>query len=65
MSAGQTVNANLDAYPDWDIAARVIAIIPTANRERATVRVRIGIDASDSRILPDMGVKVAFQKAGS
>ena len=62
VESGQQVLANLDAYPDWDIAAHVIAIIPTANRERATVRVRIGIDGSDGRILPDMGVKVAFLK---
>jgi len=58
--AEQTVVANLDAYPDWDIPASVIAIIPTADRAKATVRVRIGIEARDPRILPDMGVKVAF-----
>lgn len=57
---GQRVVANLDAYPDWDIPASVIAIIPTADRAKATVKVRIGIDARDTRILPDMGVKVAF-----
>ena len=61
--AGQRVVANLDAYPDWDIPAAVIAIIPTADRAKATVRVRIGIEARDARILPDMGVKVAFLKA--
>ncbi len=60
--AGQRVVANLDAYPDWDIPAAVIAIIPTADRAKATVRVRIGIEARDARILPDMGVKVAFLK---
>jgi RND family efflux transporter MFP subunit len=60
---GQKVRANLDAYPDWDIPASVIAIIPTANRDKATVRVRIRIEAEDTRILPDMGVKVAFYKA--
>ena len=58
--SGQRVVANLDAYPDWDIAAAVIAIIPTADRAKATVRVRIGIETRDPRILPDMGVKVAF-----
>jgi len=57
---GQAVEAHLDAYPDWDIPATVIAIIPTADRAKATVRVRIRIDAKDTRILPDMGVKVAF-----
>lgn len=58
--SGQRVVANLDAYPDWDIPAAVIAIIPTADRAKATVRVRIGIEVRDPRILPDMGVKVAF-----
>jgi len=61
--AGQTVEASLDAYPDWNIPASVIAIIPTADRAKATVRVRIRIEQKDSRILPDMGVKVAFLKA--
>jgi RND family efflux transporter MFP subunit len=60
--SGQRVVANLDAYPDWDIPASVIAIIPTADRAKATVRVRVGIEARDPRILPDMGVKVAFLK---
>lgn len=60
---GQSVTANLDAWPEWDIPARVIAIIPSANREKATVRVRIGIETRDPRILPDMGVKVAFLKS--
>jgi len=59
---GQKVEANLDAYPDWTIPASVIAVIPTADRAKATVRVRIRIDVSDPRILPDMGVKVAFLK---
>ncbi|WP_445365334.1 efflux RND transporter periplasmic adaptor subunit [Microbulbifer sp. ANSA001] len=60
VSTGQRVNANLDAYPEWNIPATVIAIIPTADRAKATVRVRIGIDDKDPRILPDMGVKVGF-----
>ena len=58
--SNQRVVANLDAYPDWDIPAAVIAIIPTADRAKATVRVRIGIEVKDPRVLPDMGVKVAF-----
>ncbi|UTW55769.1 efflux RND transporter periplasmic adaptor subunit [Kordiimonas sp. SCSIO 12610] len=62
VSDGQKVVANLDAYPDWDIPASVIAIIPTANRDKATVRVRIRIETDDPRILPDMGVKVAFYR---
>jgi RND family efflux transporter MFP subunit len=57
---GQPVSARLNAYPEWAIPARVIAIIPTADRAKATVKVRIGLDASDSRILPEMGVRVAF-----
>ena len=60
--AEQKVIATLDAYPNWEIPARVIAIIPTADRSKATVRVRIAILEKDSRILPDMGVKVAFLK---
>ena len=62
--AGQPVEATLDAYIDWKIPARVIAIIPTADRQRATVKVRIGVDELDPRILPDMGVKVALHEAG-
>jgi len=63
VSPGQGAVATLDAYPDWKIPAHVIAIIPTADRQRATVEVRVGFDALDSRILPDMGVKVAFREA--
>lgn len=57
---GQRVEATLNAYPDWRIPAEVIAIIPTADRSRATVRVRIAILERDGRIVPDMGVRVAF-----
>ena len=60
VSAGAPVNAVLDAYPDWTIPAYVIAIVPTANREKATVRVRVGFRQKDPRILPDMAVKVTF-----
>ncbi|HEX7705120.1 MAG TPA: efflux RND transporter periplasmic adaptor subunit [Thermoanaerobaculia bacterium] len=56
----QPVEAVLDAYPDWKIPARVITTIPTADRQKATVRVRIALDEKDDRILPDMGVKVSF-----
>lgn len=62
VAAGQKVVAILDAYPDWKIPSHVIAIIPTADRQRATVEVRVGFDELDPRILPDMGVKVAFQE---
>ncbi len=60
VSAGQPVAARLDAYPDWEIPTRVINIVPAADRQKATVRVRIGFDELDDRILPDMGVKVQF-----
>jgi RND family efflux transporter MFP subunit len=56
----QPVEAVLDAYPDWRIPAHVITTVPTADRQRATVRVRIGFEELDPRILPDMGVKVTF-----
>jgi len=62
VAPGQAVEATLDAYPDWKIPCHVIAIIPTADRQRATVEVRVGFDQLDARILPDMGVKVAFQE---
>jgi HlyD family secretion protein len=57
---GGAVSAMLDAYPDWTIPASVIAIVPTANREKATVKVRIRFEKKDPRILPDMAVKVNF-----
>jgi RND family efflux transporter MFP subunit len=56
----QPVEAVLDAYPDWRIPAHVITAIPAADRQKATVKVRIAFDAKDARLLPDMGVKVAF-----
>jgi RND family efflux transporter MFP subunit len=59
----QFVQAVLEAYPEWKIPAKVIAIIPAADRQKATVKVRIGFQANDPRILPDMGVKVAFLNA--
>ena len=60
VKAEQDVTAVLDAYPDWQIPARVITMVPTADRQKATVLVRIGFVALDPRILPDMGVKVTF-----
>jgi RND family efflux transporter MFP subunit len=56
----QPVTAALDAYPDWRIPGKVRTIIPTADRQKATVKVRIAFDRLDQKILPDMGVKVAF-----
>ncbi len=61
---GGAVTARLDAYPAWRIPAEVIAIVPAANREKATVRVRVGILERDSRILPNMGAKVSFIESG-
>jgi RND family efflux transporter MFP subunit len=63
VRAGQPVEAVLDAYPDWKIPARVITTIPAADRQKATFLVRVGFDELDPRILPDMGVKVAFREA--
>ena len=60
VTKGQKVRATLDAYPDWKIPATVITPVPTADRQKATVRVRIGFDALDPRVLPDMGIKVTF-----
>jgi RND family efflux transporter MFP subunit len=57
---GQAVTAVLNAYPDWQIPAHVITVVPTADRQKATVLVRIGINAMDPKILPDMGIKVTF-----
>jgi RND family efflux transporter MFP subunit len=62
VRAAQPVVATLDAYPDWKIPAHVITTIPSADREKATVKVRIGFETlGDARLLPDMGVKVSFQ----
>ena len=63
VAAGQPVEATLNAYPDWKIPGEVIAIIPTADRTKATVKVRIAIKARDPRIVPDMGVRVGFLEA--
>jgi len=62
VAPGQPAEAILDAYPDWQIPATVRTIIPTADRQKATVKVRLAFDALDPRILPDMGVKVAFRE---
>jgi RND family efflux transporter MFP subunit len=60
VAPGQRVEATLDAYPEEPLAARVINIVPTADRQKATVRVRIAFEQLDPRILPDMGIKVRF-----
>src|SRR3546814_6757696 len=58
------VEATLNAYPDWKIPAEVIAIIPAADRGKATVKVRVAIKTKDPRIVPDMGVAVRFLEIG-
>src|SRR5262245_14081916 len=63
VHSGMPIEAVLDAYPDWRIPAHVIATIPSADRQKATVKVRIGFEELDPRILPDMGVKVSFLNA--
>jgi RND family efflux transporter MFP subunit len=60
VRTGQPVTAVLDAYPDWQIPAKVRTVIPTADRQKATVKVRATFDKLDPRILPDMAVKVTF-----
>jgi RND family efflux transporter MFP subunit len=60
VTNGMKVESVLDAYPEWRIPSHVITTIPSADRQKATVKVRIGFDALDPRILPDMGVKVSF-----
>jgi len=60
VKPGQPVTAVLDAYADWQIPAKVRTVIPTADRQKATVKVRVAFDRLDPRILPDMGVKVTF-----
>ena len=65
VKAGQPAVAVLDAYPDWNIPAHVIAIVPTADRSKATVKVRVAFQKLDPRILPDMGVRVSFLQAAA
>src|ERR1700732_3779842 len=60
VQPGQSVTAILDAYPDWEIPSRVRTIIPSADRQKATVKVRVSFLKLDPRILPDMGIKVTF-----
>jgi RND family efflux transporter MFP subunit len=57
---GQNATIRLNAYPDWEIPAEVIAVIPTADRAKATVKVRVGFKQRDERVLPEMGARVSF-----
>lgn len=61
VEPAQPVEATLDAYPDWKIPCKVIAIIPAADRDKSTVKVRVGFDKLEPRILPNMSAKVAFR----
>jgi RND family efflux transporter MFP subunit len=65
VKSGQRAVAVLDAYPDWNIPAHVIAIVPTADKSKATVKVRVAFEKLDPRILPDMGVRVSFLQEAS
>lgn len=60
VQAGQPAETALNAYPDWKIPSEVIAVIPTADRAKATVKVRIALKSKDPRVLPDMGARVSF-----
>jgi HlyD family secretion protein len=62
VHANQKTIATLDAYPNWQISSEVIAVIPTADRQKASIKVRVKLHTTDARILPDMGVKVSFLK---
>jgi RND family efflux transporter MFP subunit len=64
VEPGQAVEATLDAYPEWKIPCKVIAVIPTADRQKSTVKVRVAFDRLDPRILPEMSVKVGFRDTG-
>ncbi|MDH3600556.1 MAG: efflux RND transporter periplasmic adaptor subunit [Candidatus Tectomicrobia bacterium] len=64
VQPGQAVRARLDAYPDWAIPCQVLAIIPTADRQKATITVRVAFEQLEPRILPEMGVKVTFLDTG-
>jgi RND family efflux transporter MFP subunit len=65
VKAGAPAQAVLDAYQNWTIPAKVIAIIPTADRGKATVKVRVGLEQKDPRVLPDMGARVSFMEQAS
>ncbi|HET6629910.1 MAG TPA: efflux RND transporter periplasmic adaptor subunit [Woeseiaceae bacterium] len=60
VEAGMPARAVLDAYPDWEIPAHVIAIVPTADRGKATIKVRVALETEDPRVVPNMGVRVSF-----
>lgn len=63
VKSGMPCEAVLDAYPDWRIPSHVLAVIPSADRGKATVKVRVALDQKDERVVPDMGVRVSFLAA--
>lgn len=63
VKAQMPAQAVLDAYPDWTIPAHVIAIVPTADRGKATIKVRVALEETDERVVPDMGVRVTFMES--
>ncbi|MBB3196504.1 efflux RND transporter periplasmic adaptor subunit [Roseateles terrae] len=63
VKADMPAEAVLDAYPDWRIPAHVIAVVPAADRGKATVKVRVALEQKDQRLVPDMGVRVSFLAA--
>lgn len=63
VTPGQPATIKLNAYPDWSIPGEIVAVIPTADRAKATVKVRVGFKEKDPRILPEMGARVAFLSA--
>ncbi len=63
VKADMPCEAVLDAYPDWKIPAHVVAVIPSADRGKATVKVRVALEQKDERVVPDMGVRVSFLAA--
>jgi RND family efflux transporter MFP subunit len=65
ITPGQAANVQIEAYPDLPIKGTVAAIVPTANRDRATIRVRVRIESRDSRILPEMAARVTFAPVGN
>ncbi|WP_240046139.1 efflux RND transporter periplasmic adaptor subunit [Rhodanobacter glycinis] len=60
VKPGMPAEAVLDAYPDWKIPAHVVAIVPTADRGKATIKVRVALEKKDARVVPDMGARVSF-----
>ncbi len=60
VKPGMPADAVLDAYPDWKIPAHVVAIVPTADRGKATIKVRVALERKDARVVPDMGARVSF-----